>query len=74
MNLSGNPGIVHPMHIPPTFGHPPIPAIHPRLGTLQLTNRAPAAELDDALRRAVVRGEVGLFVVPGPVTAFVDCL
>jgi hypothetical protein len=37
MNLSGNPGIVHPMQMPPTFGHPPIPAIQPRFGTLQLT-------------------------------------
>jgi hypothetical protein len=37
MNLSGKPGIVHPMQMPPTFGHPPIPAIQPRLGTLQFT-------------------------------------
>src|SRR5687767_12201226 len=25
MNLSGNPGIVHPMHTPPTLGQPPMP-------------------------------------------------
>ena len=37
MNLSGKPGMVQPMQMPPTFGHPPIPAIQPRLGTLQLT-------------------------------------
>jgi hypothetical protein len=37
MNLSGNPGMVQPMQIPPTFGQPPIPFIHPRFGTLQLT-------------------------------------
>ena len=37
MNLSGNPGIVHPMQIPPTFGQPPTPLIQPRLGTLHLT-------------------------------------
>ena len=37
MNLSGKPGIVQPMQIPPTFGQPPIPAIQPRLGTLHLT-------------------------------------
>jgi hypothetical protein len=37
MNLSGKPGIVHPMHSPPTFGHPPMPFIHPRFGTLQMT-------------------------------------
>jgi hypothetical protein len=34
INLSGNPGIVHPMQIPPTLGQPPIPAIHPRFPTL----------------------------------------
>lgn len=37
MNLSGNPGMVQAMQIPPTFGQPPIPFIHPRLGTLHLT-------------------------------------
>ena len=34
MNLSGNPGIVQPIQMPPTFGHPPTPFIHPRFGTL----------------------------------------
>ena len=37
MNLSGNPGIVQPMQIPPTFGHPPTPLTQPRLGTLHFT-------------------------------------
>src|SRR5437660_1535609 len=37
MNLSGKPGIVQPMHTPPTFGQPPIPFIQPRLPTLQFT-------------------------------------
>ena len=37
MNLSGKPGIVQPMQMPPTFGQPPMPSIQPRLGTLQLT-------------------------------------
>ena len=37
MNLSGKPGIVQPMQMPPTFGQPPMPAIQPRFGTLQLT-------------------------------------
>src|SRR6266699_1188416 len=36
-NLSGKPGIVQPMQIPPTWGQPPIPFIQPRLGTLQFT-------------------------------------
>ncbi len=37
MNLSGNPGIVHPMQIPPIFGQPPIPFIQPRFPTLHCT-------------------------------------
>src|SRR5271165_2695334 len=37
MNLSGNPGMVQPMQMPPTLGQPPIPAIQPRLGTLHCT-------------------------------------
>src|ERR1700733_6799890 len=37
MNLSGKPGIVHPMKMPPTFGTPPMPLIPPRLGTLHFT-------------------------------------
>src|SRR3984885_1952373 len=37
MNLSGNPGMVHPRQMPPTFGQPPIPLIQPRFGTLHLT-------------------------------------
>src|SRR3712207_8178981 len=35
MNLSGKPGIVHAMQMPPTFGHPPTPPIQPLLGTLR---------------------------------------
>ena len=37
MNMSGNPGMVQAMQMPPTFGHPPTQDIHPRLGTLQFT-------------------------------------
>ena len=37
MNLSGKPGIVQPMHTPPTFGQPPTPPTQPRFGTLHLT-------------------------------------
>ncbi len=37
MYLSGKPGIVHAMQMPPTLGQPPIPFIQPRLGTLHLT-------------------------------------
>src|SRR5215471_5504085 len=37
MNLSGNPGMVQPMQMPPTLGQPPTPLTQPRLGTLHLT-------------------------------------
>src|SRR6476620_6513757 len=37
MNLSGKPGIVQPMQMPPTLGQPPTPLIQPRLGTLHFT-------------------------------------
>ena len=45
MNLSGKPGMVQPMQMPPTLGHPPMPAIQPRLGDVAIHHRAPAAEL-----------------------------
>src|ERR1700738_480218 len=41
MNLSGKPGMVQPMQIPPTFGQPPTPLIHPRFGTLHFTTGPP---------------------------------
>ena len=37
MNLSGKPGIVQAMQIPPTFGQPPTPLTQPRIGTLHFT-------------------------------------
>src|SRR6516164_9645082 len=37
MNLSGKPGMVQAIQMPPTFGQPPTPLIQPRLGTLHLT-------------------------------------
>ena len=37
MYLSGKPGIVHAMQMPPTFGQPPMPFTQPRTGTLHLT-------------------------------------
>src|SRR5262245_35214301 len=62
MNLSGNPGIVQPMQIPPTFGH------------IALDHRSPATDLYEAFRRAIFRGEVALLVISGPVTTFVHGL
>src|SRR5438270_13385444 len=37
MYLSGKPGIVQAMQIPPTLGQPPTPLTQPRIGTLHLT-------------------------------------
>ena len=37
MNLSGNPGIVQPIQMPPTLGQPPTPFTHPRFPTLHCT-------------------------------------
>ena len=37
MNLSGKPGMVQPMQMPPTFAQPPKPPIQPRLPTLHCT-------------------------------------
>src|SRR5882672_5159392 len=42
------------------------------LGHVALHNRAPTAELHQTLRRAVLVRELALFVVAGPVAAFVD--
>src|SRR6185436_17528538 len=41
------------------------------LRDIALDHGAPAAELDDALRRAVLGGEVGLLVIASPVAALV---
>src|SRR6187200_1469132 len=46
--------------------------VHPAaFGNVALDHRAPAAELDDALGRAVFGGEVRLLVVASPVTTLV---
>ena len=71
MNLSGKPGIVQPMQMPPTFGQPPIAVDPAALRDVAVDDRAPAAELDQALRRAVLGGELTLLVVAGPVAALV---
>src|SRR5947208_9219037 len=50
-------------------------AVHPAtLGHVAVDDRPPAADLHDALRRAVLVGEVALLVVAGAVTALVDGL
>src|SRR5438046_9444482 len=45
MNLSGKPGMVQAMQMPPTLGQPPMPSIQPRLVTLQLTTGPQQASL-----------------------------
>ena len=50
MNLSGTPGIVQPMQIPPTLGQPPSPFIQPRFGTLQFTTGPQQPSLTRHLR------------------------
>src|SRR5215471_10540834 len=51
MNLSGKPGIVQPIQMPPTLGQPPMPFIQPRLGTLHCTTGPQQP------RRTIQRGE-----------------
>ena len=72
MNLSGKPGIVQPMQTPPTFGQPPMPFIQPRLPTLHCTTGPQQPSLTMHLREPYLAGEIGLFVVAGPVAAFVN--
>ena len=74
MNLSGKPGIVQPMQMPPTFGQPPMPLIQPRLGTLHFTTGPQQPSLTMHFGRAVLGGEVALLVVAGPVAALVHGL
>ncbi len=66
MNLSGKPGIVHALQIPPTFGQPADPADPAAERDVALRHRALAAELDQAaavvggrLRELALLGEAG---------------
>jgi hypothetical protein len=68
MNLSGNPGMVQPMQIPPTLGQPPIPLVQRRLHSA-LHHRPPASQLHDALARAVLAGKFGLLIVSAAIAA-----
>ena len=73
MNMSGKPGMVQPMQIPPTFGHPPMPRIQPRLVTLQFTTgpQQPTFTRHLAFR---TRCQIVLLVVGGTVAAFMHGL
>ena len=72
MNLSGKPGMVQPMQMPPTLGQPPMPFIQPRLGTLQFTTGPQHPILTRHLGEPYSRGEIALFIEPGAIAAFVD--
>ena len=74
MNLSGKPGIVQPMQMPPTFGQPPMPAIQPRLGTLQFTTGPQQPSFTMHFGEPYSVGEVALLVVAGAVAALVHRL
>jgi hypothetical protein len=67
MNLSGNPGIVQPMQMPPTLGQPPIPEIQPRFRHIALHHRAPAADLNEAFGGPIFLREIGLLVIGGAI-------
>ncbi len=71
INLSGKPGIVQPIQMPPTFGQPPIPIIQPRFGTLQLTTGPQQPSLTMHFGEPYSVGEIALLVVAGAVAAFV---
>ncbi len=63
--------MVQPMQMPAHVGAA-TDAVDPApLRHVAVHDRAPAAELDDALRRAVLRGEVALLVVAGSIAALV---
>ena len=71
--LVGNPGIVQPMQMPPTFGHPPMPPIQPRLPTLHCTT-GPQQPSFTMHSREPVLGELRLLVVAAAVAALVHRL
>ena len=71
MNLSGKPGIVQPMQMPPTFGQPPTPLIQPRLGTLHFTTGPQQPSFTMHFGEPYSVGEVALLVVAGAVAALV---
>ena len=66
--------MVQPMQIPPTFGQPPIPAIHPRLVTLQLTTGPQQPSFTKHSAMAIVVGKLSLLVIAAPIATFVDRL
>ena len=73
MYLSGKPGIVQAMQMPPTFGQPPTPLTQPRTRDVALHDRPLAAELDEAaVVVAVLGGEVALLGEAAAVAVLAD--
>ena len=58
MNLSGKPGIVQAMQMPPTLGQPPTPFTQPRIGTLHCTTGPLQPSLTRQRRRRRAVGEL----------------
>src|ERR1700733_10666358 len=73
INLSGKPGMVHPMQMPPvrTTADPRHPA---PLSHIALHHRPPASELHDAQSRTVLIRKLALLIVSAAVAAFMQRL
>ena len=63
--------MVHPIQIPPTFGHPPDSSHPSALSNIALHHRSPAPEFHDARRRSIFVRELCLFVISAPITTLV---
>ena len=74
MNLSGKPGMVQPMQMPPTLGHPPIPRIQPRLVTLQSTTGPQQPSLTRHFEDPYCARKITLLVVRTPIAPLVNRL
>src|SRR5271155_2305800 len=82
MNLSGKPGMVQPLQMPPTLGQPEAVAAavgaaadaghRAAFGHVAIHHWTPAAQFHDALRGAVNFREITLLVIAGAIAAVVD--
>ncbi len=72
MNLSGKPGIVQPMQIPPDVGAPTDPTHPASLADVAIHDRSPTSQLHDASRGTVFIGELSLLVIASAIASFVN--
>src|SRR3954469_4586082 len=72
MNLSGKPGMVQPMQIPPRLGATSDAAHPTALSHVAVDYGAPAADFDQTLWRTVFMCKIALFVITSAIAAFVD--